>query len=230
MILTINCIVDARERAGFDRHIVPWLAQIAGQHAKIIQLEQLADLAPQVDCTHVVISGSELSAAERLPTDEVLLAFIRHTVNDGLPVLGICYGHQMIARALVDDGACRRAAVPEFGFKRLTLVANPLFEGIVKLVPVHSHYDEVTGLSPERFAVIASTNDCAVQAFQVRGQPTWGVQFHPELDERSGRRMLERNLETEAAAREHFVDELTDAAQIEPRRRLFENFFRASRR
>jgi GMP synthase-like glutamine amidotransferase len=95
---------------------------------------------------------------------------------------------------------------------------------------VHSHYDEVTELPVDRFAVIASTDDCAVQAFQVRGRPAWGVQFHPELDERSGRRMLERNLETEAAAREHFVDELTDPVQIEGCRRLFENFFRARRR
>lgn len=230
MILTINCIADPRERAGFDRHIVPWLVETAGHSAKIVQLEQLEDLAPPVDCTHVLISGSELSAAERHPTDEALLRLIRRAVNGGLPVLGICYGHQMIARALLDDGACRRAAVPEFGFKKLDLVDNPLFEGLESLVPVHSHYDEVTGLPDDRFEVIASTDDCAVQAFQLRGQPTWGVQFHPELDERSGRKMLERNLETEAAAREHFVDELTAPTQIEGRRILFENFFRAGRR
>ena len=122
-----------------------------------------------------------------------------------------------------------RAAVPEFGFKKLVLVDNPLFAGIDALVPVHSHYDEVTGLPEDRFEVIASTDDCAVQAFQVRERPVWGVQFHPELDERSGRKMLERNLETEAAAKERFVDELTDPAQVEAGRRLFENFFRSRR-
>jgi GMP synthase (glutamine-hydrolysing) len=229
VILVVNCIVNAKERAGFDRHIVPRLAETAGRRAEIVQFEQLQDSMPQGDCTHVLISGSELSAAERLPSDEALLEFIRRVVNAGLPLLGICYGHQMIARALADDGACRRAAVPEFGFKRLDLVDNPLFEGLESLVPVHSHYDEVTGLPRDRFEVIASTDHCAVQAFQVRGRPAWGVQFHPELDERSGRKMLERNLETEAAAREHFIDELTDPAQIEGCRRLFENFFRAGR-
>lgn len=230
VILTINCIVDAKERAGFDRHIVPRLAEIAGRRAEIVHFEQLQDSTPHDECTHVLISGSELSAAQHLPTDDALLSFIRRTVDDGLPVLGICYGHQMIARAFVDDGACRRAAVPEFGFKRLTLAANPLFDGIETLVPVHSHYDEVADLPPDQFDVIATTDDCAVQAFQLKGHLVWGVQFHPELDERSGRRMLERNLETEAAARERFVDELTDPAQIEGCRRLFENFFRAKRR
>jgi GMP synthase (glutamine-hydrolysing) len=151
-------------------------------------------------------------------------------IRDGLPLLGICYGHQMIARALVGDGACRRAAVPEFGFKTLRLVENPLFDEIETLTPVHSHYDEVTGLPPDRFEIIASTDQCAVQAFQVRQQPVWGVQFHPELDERSGRKMLERNLATEPAAREHFVDELVDPAQIKACDRLFENFFRAEPR
>lgn len=106
---------------------------------------------------------------------------------------------------------------------------NPLFAGIEALVPVHSHYDEVAGLPPDRFEIIASTDDCAVQAFQVRGRPVWGIQFHPELDERSGRKMLQRNLETEAAARERFVDELTDPAQVEVGRRLFEDFFRSRR-
>jgi GMP synthase-like glutamine amidotransferase len=229
MVLIVNCIIDAKERAGFDRSIVPKLAEIAGRPAEVVSLEQLEGRSPGADCDHVLISGSELSAAQPLDTDEPLLGFIRRTVDAPLPLLGICYGHQMIARALLGDTACRRAAVPEFGFKRLELANNPLFAGIDTLVPVHSHYDEVTGLPADRFEVIASTDDCEVQAFQLRGHAVWGVQFHPELDERSGRKMLQRNCETEAAARERFVDELTDSAHVEAGRRLFENFFRVPR-
>jgi GMP synthase (glutamine-hydrolysing) len=230
VILVINCILDAKEREGFSRRIVPRLAEIADRRAEVVDLEHLGELAPDAAWTHVLLSGSELSAAQGHPTDEALLAFIGDVIECGRPLLGICYGHQMIARALVDDRACRRAAVPEFGFKKLELVDNPLFEGIETLTPVHSHYDEVTGLPPERFEIIASTGDCAVQAFQVRHQPVWGVQFHPELDEHAGRRMLARNLETEAAAREHFVDELADPGHIEACRRLFDNFFRTAPR
>jgi GMP synthase (glutamine-hydrolysing) len=227
MILIVNCIANADERVGFNRHIVPRLAELAGRRAEVLDFERLAGVQPVDAWTHVLLSGSELSAAKRYPTDDALLAFIPRVIRDGLPLLGICYGHQMIARALVGDGACRRAAVPEFGFKTLRLVENPLFNGIKTLTPVHSHYDEVTGLLPDRCEVIASTDHCAVQAFQVRQQPVWGVQFHPELDERSGRKMLERNLATEPAAREHFVDELVDPNQITACNRLFENFFRA---
>lgn len=230
MILVINCILDGTERAGFAKHAVPRLAEIAGQGAEVVDLEQLDGVTADAAWTHVLLSGSELSAARRHPTDEALLSFIRRVAQDGPALLGICYGHQMIARALVDDATCRPAAVPEFGFKRLALVDNPLFAGIDRLTPVHSHYDEVVGLPPERFAIIASTDDCAVQAFQLRDRPVWGVQFHPELDERSGRRMLDRNLRTEAAAREHFVDELNDPGEILACRRLFTNFFRTASR
>ena len=183
VILTVNCIVDPREREAFNRRVSPWLAEVAGGTARTVSLDELTDVGPGEDVSHVVISGSELSAARRHDTDEALLDLVRRLVDAGRPVLGICYGHQMIARALVDDAACRRAAVPEFGFKTLTLAANPLFDGIETLVPVHSHYDEVCALPEDRFEIIASTDDCAVQAFQVRECPVWGVQFHPELFE-----------------------------------------------
>jgi GMP synthase-like glutamine amidotransferase len=126
---------------------------------------------------------------------------------------------------LVGDSAGRRAAIPEFGFKRVPLVPNPLFAGIDTTTPVHSHSDEVTGLPEDRFEVIASTDHCELQAWQLRGRTVWGVQFHPELDERLGRQLLARSLETEERAREVFVDEFEDPAHIEAGRRLFENFF-----
>ncbi len=146
-------------------------------------------------------------------------------VDQNRVVLGICYGNQMVARALVDDGACRQAAIPEYGFKNVALVPNPLFSGIGTLSPVHAHNDEVTGLPEDRFEVIASTDHCEVQAWQLRGRTVWGVQFHPELDERLGRQLLDRCLETEEGAREVYVNELEDPAHIEAGRRLFENFF-----
>jgi GMP synthase-like glutamine amidotransferase len=226
MVLVINCIPSPKDRDWFSRVVVPRLEGIAERPVHVVNLDQLEDFLPNPQCSHVVISGSELSAARRYPTDDALIALIRRSVNQHRVVLGICYGHQMVARALVGDGACRRAAIPEFGFKRVSLVPNPLFAGIDTLTPVHSHSDEVTGLPEDRFEVIASTDHCEVQAWQLRGRTVWGVQFHPELDERSGRQMLARNLETEEGAKEVFVDELEDPAHVEAGRRLFENFFR----
>lgn len=226
MVLIINCIPKPEARKWFTRAVVPRLEEIAARPTRVVNLDELEGFVPDPDCSHVVISGSELSAASHNPTDDSLIALIRQSVDHNRVVLGICYGHQMVARALVDDSVCRRAATPEFGFKGVSLVPNPLFSGIDTLTPVHSHSDEVTGLPADRFEVIASTDHCDVQAWQLRGRSVWGVQFHPELDERLGRQLLERSIESEERAREVLVDELEDPAHIEAGRRLFENFFR----
>ena len=228
MVLIINCIPKAEDREWFSRAVVPRLEEIARRPILVVNLEQLEGFVLDPGYSHVVVSGSDLSAARRYPTDDALIALIRQSADQNRVVLGICYGHQMVARALVDDNVCRRAAIPEFGFKRVSLLPNSLFAGIDVLTPVHSHSDEVTGLPEDRFEVIASTDHCEVQAWQLRGRTVWGVQFHPELDERAGRQMLARNLETEDGARDLFVDELEDPAHVEPGRRLFENFFRTS--
>ncbi len=225
MILVVNCIADLDERRRFERRVVPRLAALTSAKLEHVTLDELGTLTWDPRWTHLLLSGSELSASRRYPTDDALLALIREADACGRAVLGICYGHQMIARALAGDACCRRARVPEFGFRTLALEANPLFVGIEKLTPVHSHYDEVTGLPENRFATIASTPDCPVQAFQLRGRPVWGVQFHPELDVNAARKMAARNLETEAAAKDHYFDELEDPGDLDAGARIFENFF-----
>lgn len=227
MILTINSIRDLTERQRFDRVVLARLGELAAVDFSVCHL--LGDPFPQDlgGYSHLLISGSELSAAEINPRDEELIALIRAFVVQGKPVLGICYGHQMVARALTNTGGCRRAAVPEFGWKRLrSVVANPLFAGLEEIVTMHSHYDEVFGLEDD-FQVLAATEECAVQAFQYRQLPVWGVQFHPELGYDEGQRMLRSNLETEAQAPALAGDDLASPAQAEENLLILQNFFRA---
>ena len=101
--------------------------------------------------------------------------------------------------------------MPEFGWKRVETRPNPLFTGLDDWVPMHSHYDEVVDL-PATLECIAWTEDCAVQAIQVRDRPIWGVQCHPELSFEDGQRMMRSNLKTEPEARRRMSDELTSPA------------------
>lgn len=227
MLLIVNCIADVEARRRFDRFTVPRLAEVLTGDYRICHLVgagwSAADaLAGHREFDRLLLSGSELSAAEELATDAALIALIRCFAEAGKPVLGICYGHQMVARAL--GAKCRPAAVPEFGWKRLEIVANPLFDGLQCPVTVHSRYDEVYDL-PADCQVIASTQDCAVQAFQVIGRPIWGVQFHPEMGHQEGQIMLDGNLKTEPQAPALYVDELESPQQAEANLRIFENFF-----
>lgn len=222
MLLTINCIAADAPRRDFEESILPRvLTRWSGDH-RVAQLMSKDRLPTHADFTHLLLNGSELSAAQSNPRDDDLIGCIRSFVDAGKPIYGICYGHQMIARAL--GGACRRAAVPEFGWRRVRRADNPLWAGVDDLITVHSHYDEVHDL-PSDFEVTAATDDCAVQAFQVRGAPIFGTQFHPEFSATAGKSMLQDNLRTEALAPLHFIDELEDPSVVDNNLQLFANFF-----
>ena len=223
-LLVVNCVMADAPRREFDDVIVPRLVERwAGEH-RVARLADGDALERRRGDTHLLLSGSELSAARANPRDAELEELIRAFVEADGAVLGICYGHQMVARAL--GGACRRAAAPEFGWRRVRRVPNALWAGMADSIAVHSHYDEVCAL-PKDFEVIAESDDCAVQAFQVAGTRVWGTQFHPEQPFTEGDAMLRANLASEALAPTHWADELEDPALVDGNLRLFDNWFGA---
>jgi GMP synthase (glutamine-hydrolysing) len=225
-LLFLNCIEAEAPRRSFDEDIAPfWGERFAGGW-EITHLCTGEPLPGPEGFSHLILSGSELSASKQNPRDEELMAWIRAFVEADLRVFGICYGAQMMARALGGDSCCRRAGIPEFGWKRLELEPDRIWAGIDELIAVHSHYDEMCEL-PEPFRVIASTADCAVQAFAYGDRPVWGTQFHPEQTYELGQAMLQENLRTEARAPELFVDDLSDPEILRNNLRLFDNFFDA---
>jgi len=98
----------------------------------------------------------------------------------GIPVLGICYGHQLIAHCL--GGKVRRAKKMEYGItevivdKRAGILRN---HGKTEKVWT-SHGDTVLSL-PDDFEILAHTRNCPVAAFRHRKKPIYGVQWHPEV-------------------------------------------------
>ena len=99
----------------------------------------------------------------------------------GGPILGICAGHQYMAKHFGGDAT--PSAVPEFG-KAVLTVHEPdvLFSGLPDSFQVwESHNDEVSAL-PDRFVALASSTNCRVQAMRHRDRPLFGLQFHPEVE------------------------------------------------
>ena len=88
------------------------------------------------------------------------------------------------------------------------------------------HYDEVHDL-PASFEVIASTDDCAIQAFQVAGAPVWGVQFHPEIAHSQGQANFAKHAHEHPEIWKFLHDDLEDPAALDDNAQLFENFFTA---
>ena len=124
----------------------------------------------------VILSGSPYSVydAAAFKTD---LSVIRKKY----PVLGICYGAQFLTSS--SGGKVESAGSREYGRTCLSITDNdsPLFKDIKTGTQVWmSHGDTITTL-PETFRIIASTDDVKAAAFNIEGEPTWGVQFHPEV-------------------------------------------------
>jgi GMP synthase (glutamine-hydrolysing) len=124
----------------------------------------------------VVLSGSPLSVNDHDGFKPDLAA-----IRGRYPVLGICYGAQYMAH--LDGGTIEKGDRREYGRAKLTFVAahDPLIQGIQPNSQVWmSHGDTITTLPP-KFEIIASTTDVAVAAYKIATEPTWAVQFHPEV-------------------------------------------------
>ena len=112
----------------------------------------------------------------------------------GIPVLGICYGCQLIAYTL--GGTVEHAATSEYGRRTFSFCkSSPLSEGIPETsVCWMSHTDRVTAV-PEGFSVLATTESCPVTVFGSDEKRVYGIQFHPEVvHSEYGNRMLENFL------------------------------------
>lgn len=109
----------------------------------------------------------------------------------GIPVLGICYGCQLIAHLL--GGKVETAPVSEYG-KTDTYYGNGvMFHGLSKSgISWMSHTDYIAR-APQGFEVVAHTDNCPVAAMQNIEKKIYGVQFHPEVNHtENGKEMLRR--------------------------------------
>jgi len=176
-----------------------------------------------------VISGSQTSVYDDEPWITETEAWVREAVGAGLPVLGICWGHQLLAQAL--GGDVDPMGSHELGYATVDLIdSDPLFDGFgASFVAFETHSDEVTRL-PAAASVLAE-NDRALQAFRVRN--AWGVQFHPEYDLDTARWVTEnkRGHLTDATV-DAIVDTITPArhAETADATRVFDNFLAFARR
>jgi GMP synthase (glutamine-hydrolysing) len=130
----------------------------------------------------IIVTGSAASVTERAPWMLRAEEYLRQAVALGQPVLGICFGHQLLAQALgghVEKNPNGR----EVGTVTVRLLnpGDPIFAGLPTEIEVNAtHVDSVTRL-PEGAEVLASTDLEPRAAFR-SGEFAYGVQFHPEID------------------------------------------------
>ena len=128
------------------------------------------------DVKGVILSGSPFSVYDEdaFKTDVAKLC-------KKYPVLGICYGAQLIAYSA--GGKVMPTGSREYGRANIETFSteDALLKGFSENSQIWmSHGDTITNI-PENFEIIASTKDVPIAAYHIKGEKTWGVQFHPEV-------------------------------------------------
>jgi GMP synthase (glutamine-hydrolysing) len=169
----------------------------------------------------VVISGSQTSVYDDRDWIHDLTSWIRDVHRAGVPVLGVCWGHQFLAQAL--GGRVVDMGEYELGYRTVNRVReDPLFADIPNSFRAfETHSDRVLELPGG--AVELARNDVGIQAFRLG--LTYGVQFHPEYDRQTAEWVI-GNKDLPAPRLEEVQATITDEAVAEAREaaRVFDNF------
>lgn len=172
------------------------LGPILMDHAhrlKVVRVQRGETLPSDLDdIDGLIVCGGPQSANDTTPVMLRATDLMREAHSRSLPVLGICLGAQMLAKALGGEVGALDGG-PEIGWGPVRLTPpgreDPLFTGIGWTTPqFHWHGEQVTKL-PLGARALASSPRTKVQAFAV-GLRSYGLQFHPELDERAIQRLL----------------------------------------
>ncbi len=137
-------------------------------------------------CAAVIVTGSPAYVTDLAPWSEAAAGFLRLALARKIPILAICYGHQLLAHCLggqVMDHPRGR----EIGTVPISLTASGLQDSLLGGLPDEflaqaSHRQSVLRLPPEA-VLLASNSFEAHHAFRI-GNNAWGVQFHPEFSDR----------------------------------------------
>ncbi|MBJ18697.1 MAG: glutamine amidotransferase [bacterium] len=177
-----------------------WIARGLGRATEEVAVAAVYEgdpLPPTESIRAVIVTGSPAMVTARADWSEVSARWLARIVEgDMIPVLGLCYGHQLIAHGLGGEvGSNPRGremgtvdvVLPEHGID-----ADPLFE--TGVFPGHMSHVESVLIAPRDARVIGTTaiEEHAVLQF---GPRQWGVQFHPEFDREIMRRYVEARRE-----------------------------------
>ena len=131
---------------------------------------------PDQSVKGVILSGSPASVRDKnAPSPDLT------KIKGIIPLLGICYGAQYLVHYF--GGEVLPSNTREYGRANLVNLNNndPLFNNIISGTQVWmSHADTIFSI-PEGYEITGSTADIRAAAFHIKGESTWGIQFHPEV-------------------------------------------------
>jgi len=136
-----------------------------------VSLKEIGKIKPD----GIILSGGPASVYEHNAP-----AMDRKILGLGIPVLGICYGLQLIAKFV--NGEVLAGKLKEFGKKELRIKKNgKLLKGLSKKEQVWMSHGDLVEKLPKDFEILASTDTCSIAAFENNIKKIYGIQFHAEV-------------------------------------------------
>lgn len=168
----------------------------ANVHSAIVPRDITAAEVASMSPTGIILSGGPASvyAEDSYRIDPAVFEL-------GVPVLGICYGHQLMADVL--DGELVNTGRGEYGKTELTAVRESvLFQDLDESQEVWMSHRDAVARAPDGFVTTATSADSPVAAMENRERGFYGVQFHPEVAHTPrGQEVLQRFLYDACGAR-----------------------------
>lgn len=183
LILQTGHPAVSMRRHGSFSHWIRVAAGLGGDDVVVVDVENGEPLPTREGFAGAFITGSAAMVTERLPWSEASAAWLRDAAHAELPLLGICYGHQLIAHALGGVVGYNPAG-REMGTVAVDLQAgasdDPLFAGVPPQFPVQATHLQTVLSLPEGAHLLATSVQDPACAFRW-GRRAWGLQFHPEF-------------------------------------------------
>lgn len=224
--MEIACLAPSNE---FDYTAI-LAEQFAERTGQTIRFEDFplhnGEIPDNISYDAVIITGSEHHVYERERWVYESQLVLRSAMAEEIPILGICYGHQLLADTL--GGTVQKMDEREMGYRDITLTEagtqSKLFTDLNSSFKAFtSHQDYVTE-TPDDITLLAD-NENSIQAFQSDIFPAWGIQFHPEYNQTMAEQLLaskDLTEEQEQAIRATYTQQnITDARNS---RTIFKNF------
>jgi GMP synthase (glutamine-hydrolysing) len=166
-------IIGILDFGGQYTHLIANRIRRLGVYSEILPSD-----VPAAKCTHfkgIILSGSPHSVFNATRP-----GFAPDIFTLGIPVLGLCYGHQLMAQCL--KGTVVKGIHREYGIARIDIVKDtPLFNGLSKSEQIWMSHGDAVEAPPPGFDVIGSTEGCRVAAMGNDAKRMYGLQFHPEV-------------------------------------------------
>ncbi len=181
-------------KGDFDDWVIAGMG-LSGDDVIVVDVRNGETLPSSEHLSGVVVSGSHDDVTDHHEWNERVARWLPEVVQQGIPTLGICFGHQLLAYALGGKVADNPRG-KEFGttetFLEPLAQRDTLLEGFESPLTVHvSHRQSVVELPPGARLLAANEKD-PHHAFAC-GDRAWGVQFHPEFDAEIARAYVRRN-------------------------------------